>query len=177
MDILNNITSGFRGIFTRKPKPDTGREVQTFQELYFGWIPFYRIHSVYGLTELLKLVSERYDSVNEIVDPGFVQIMLQEPYRRSILVVTNLRVYKIMEDKKRNGPILNWSCNLPKFRDSLPLRITTHQWCDNKIYLVVFPHQPKLAYNVDERFCKASQFHDRISGLVKLTVNLKKKEV
>jgi hypothetical protein len=85
----------------------------TFAEFYYG------LRAPCTPEEIIRLVrSSRRYTQDETTEDARALLLFEVGVRASWLVSTNLRLYKLMDDRREATPIVNWSVSLDQARES-----------------------------------------------------------
>lgn len=118
-----------------------------FKDMYFGIRGFESISSSNDLRKLLRC-SKKLQK-DEVLNERRIVILDETNEYRSFLIFSNIRVYKIHDDKDNNDAILNWSIPLDKFKrqfNDAGLKFSKEKDLD----LVTFPNKPDKIYSIDK---------------------------
>ena len=137
-----------------------------FKDFYFGMKGFKNIRDQSELVELLRC-SRKFSESDEIVNPRRVIILFESSEKRSTLIFTDKRVYKIFEDKLQNEPTLNWSHPIEAFSKLLDSSKIVVSPKNNDFDIVIFPNVPEKRYLIDKDRFILIGFAEQVKFLAK----------
>lgn len=127
-----------------------------FQEFYFGE------RSKVDRFQIIESVrnSKSYNkSGTETTSDAKAILLWEAKYQNSWLVRTNERIYKILDDIRKDRPIINWSRNINLFQDVNLVNAIEYKPNTGKI---IFKHKPYKEY----RYSKKLFFNKNIDRVI-----------
>jgi len=114
----------------------------SFENFFFGKRDF---KSKQNIIEWVKK-SPQFNIENENLDKTKAILLYKTTNRSSWIVKTNRRVYKIIDDRFKKSPIINWSISIEEFNK---LKIQTIP-IKNGLGQIIFPNKIGKKYYFDE---------------------------
>lgn len=127
-----------------------------FQEFYFGE------RSKADRFQIIEFVrnSKSYNkSGTETTSDAKAILLWEAKYQNSWLVRTNERIYKILDDIRKDRPIINWSRNINLFQGVDVINTIEYKPNTGKI---IFKHKPDKEY----RYSKKLFFNKNIDRVI-----------
>jgi hypothetical protein len=123
-----------------------------FKDFYFGYRKLKEQDEILNYINTLKTFNASNDE--NIINAATILIYSSES-KRSWLIVTNKKVYKIFDSKENEKPIVNWSIDKIIFRKAINdikvVQKENHEW-------LIFPNRPGELYLINSNLKKIKSF-------------------
>jgi len=130
-----------------------------FKDFYFGK------RELLNIPDIIKAVQKsiNYNKDNdEKLDNANAILLYEKPDRRSWIVKTNKRVYKILDDKTKGRPIINWSEEAQKFNKMVNNVVVKYR--KEALGLLEFPNKPNKKYYFDPNLHQGKDIKNFLAG-------------
>lgn len=135
-----------------------------FKEFYFGdRSKFDR----YSIIESVRNSNSFNRSGDETTSNAKALLLWEAKYQNSWIVRTNARVYKILDDVRKERPIINWSRSITLFKGEDLFSTIDYKKNTGKI---IFKHKPNKEYRYSKRlfYNYEKSMKDIINSFVKI---------
>lgn len=135
--------------------------MQKFREFYFGTRSKF---DRYQIIECAKNSKSFNKSGNETVKDAIAILLWESKNQNSWLVRTNERIYKIIDDIRKERPIINWSRSITLFKETNFIETSDYKLHTGKIK---FLHKPEKEYRYSKKLFFNKNVIDGITDFIK----------
>lgn len=135
--------------------------MQKFREFYFGTRSKF---DRYQIIECAKNSKSFNKSGNETVKDAIAILLWESKNQNSWIVRTNERIYKIIDDIRKERPITNWSRSISLFKETNLIEISDYKLHTGKIK---FLHKPEKEYRYSKKLFFNKNVIDGITDFIK----------